>query len=532
MTATATTFGSPQWRPFVAALLSAVFPGAGQWFAGRRGRAILYAIPFAATVGAGVWVVSRGRVELVSLLVQPAWITAFTAANVALAVLRLTAAIDAYREEGGRWFSMVSAGTAIVVLALMLPHVVVGMYASDLVGLLETVFVTDDAIGAASTDAARYRGAASASTVPVPAEERGSIVVLADGVLLNQPDGVQRTVTPAFGQLPQTALDMSDGLGRVTVLLAGGDAGPGRSGLRTDVMIVATLDTETNSAVLFSVSRELVGFPVPARWERLFHWREEVFWEAAVSWWEAGTSLATDPPPEEFEPEGIWPDRYNSVYPYTQGVVEAYYPGSPDPSMDALADTLELSLGIPIPFWILVDMQGFVDLVDAIGGVDVNALEPMHVTFSPEREDAEEIRIDIDPGRHHLDGRLALAYVRNRSDSNDLVRTRRQRCMLREVAASLDPLTVISNFGAISDAIRSNATTNIPLRLVPELVGVAGNLDRDRISTMAFEAGYYGPDRNYRGLHIVDVERVRAKVRSALGGLGEGEPATGADECA
>jgi anionic cell wall polymer biosynthesis LytR-Cps2A-Psr (LCP) family protein len=199
--------------------------------------------------------------------------------------------------------------------------------------------------------------------------------------------------------------------------------------------------------------------------------------------------------------------------------------------MEALADTLELTLGIPIPFWVLVDMQGFVDLVDAIGGVDVNALEPMHVTFSPERVGAEEIRIDIEPGRHHLDGRTALAYVRNRSDSNDLVRTRRQRCMLREVASSLDPLTLLANFGEITDAIEHNATTNIPLRLLPSLVEVAGGLDRGAITTMAFQSGYYGPDRNYRGLHIVDVERVRQKVRSVLNELSVEEPVAGDDEC-
>ena len=57
---------------------------------------------------------------------------------------------------------------------------------------------------------------------------------------------------------------------RITILLAGGDAGPGRWSLRTDVMIVATLNLETDKAVLFSVSRDMINPPLPEAWDESF----------------------------------------------------------------------------------------------------------------------------------------------------------------------------------------------------------------------------------------------------------------------
>ena len=525
-------------RPWLAAVLSVLVPGAGQFYAGARRRSLWFAIPFAAALAVGVWLLLQGRIGLVSILVRPGWLIGLSIANVAVAVLRIWAAVDAYFVAGGRWRTAVAAATAGFVLFAMTPHAVAGAYAADLLGLLRTVFVTDEPVAAAAAHAGRYQGMVGSGTAFEPAsvttgDPNRSIVVLDDGILLDQPDGVQRRVTPHFGQIPPANINpFEEEVDRITVLLAGGDAGPGRSGERTDVMIVASLDVRTGTAALFSVSRELVGFPLPSAWDQVYFDREEYFWELARRAEESGRSRATDPPPEEFEPTGIWPDRINAIYPYTRDALGGYYPLSPDPGMDALADTLEIALGMDIPYWILVDMQGFVDLVNAIGGVDVTSPVPMHVVFSPEREGAEDIEIEISAGRHHLDGRLALAYVRNRSDSSDYERTRRQRCLLQEVALSLDPLTVLARFGAITDAIERNATSNIPLRFLPDLVEAVGELDRDRIVTMAFQASArHAPDSNYRGLRIIDVNRVRQTVDWVLGGMTTGALPDVEDEC-
>ena len=69
--------------------------------------------------------------------------------------------------------------------------------------------------------------------------------------------------------------------------------------------------------------------------------------------------------------------------------------------------------------------------------------ETMDVGFSPAREGEDPVVVTIaEPGTYHLDGHQALAFVRNRTNTNDAARMRRQRCTLRALAAEIDPVTV------------------------------------------------------------------------------------------
>jgi polyisoprenyl-teichoic acid--peptidoglycan teichoic acid transferase len=319
---------------------------------------------------------------------------------------------------------------------------------------------------------------------------------------------------------------------RITVLLVGGDAGPGRSGLRTDAMVIASVDTRTNRAVLITVSRELTGFPLPQAVEdadRVVA-RQALMWNLAVAAEEAGTSRATQPLPEEPDP-CCWLDRINALYPSTRGLSRVY-PGSPDPGLEALRASLSEGLGLRIDYFMMVDMGGFVDVVDAIGGIRVTSRESMHVRLSPAKEGEDWFVLDIEPGVHHFDGRTALAYMRNRTGSSDIDRTRRQRCLMSEVAGQIDAFTVLRRLEVISAVMQRHTTTNIPLRLLPTLVTVVGALDRTDIATIAVEPVGAAQERDYRGLPVVDLDSVRSLVRRALDGLGAEEPPVATDECA
>jgi len=353
-----------------------------------------------------------------------------------------------------------------------LDQVLLGQRAARLIGLLDSVFV-DDARVATEQLRARFSAEAARSAGPIPAVST-STTAAALGLLPQYPDGLGRPVRTYYGNVSEAEIEPID-IDRITVLLAGGDAGPGRTGLRTDVMILASIDPVTHEAVLVSISRELTGFILPRELQKPLEWRQDTLWSLAEQAEDVGNSLATDPLPEEMDP-AVWLDRINAVYPYSS-TLDALYPGGIDPGMEALRQTLQQTLGIRIDFYVLVDFAGFVDMVDAIGGIDVTAREPMHVQFSPAKEGEEDTIINIQPGRHHFDGRLALAYVRNRSDSSDLVRTRRQRCLLREIAAQLDPLTVFVNFNALATAIGDHTTTNLPIRLLPNLISAVAQLD-------------------------------------------------------
>jgi polyisoprenyl-teichoic acid--peptidoglycan teichoic acid transferase len=481
----------------------------------------------AALVTATVAVGAQGSIFTLRLLVQPRWVAAIIVANAAVAVVRLWAALDAYA-VGRRAVARPSAPVMVLAVAalgavLVVPHVVVGSKAAALLDLLDTVFVAEDP----HVRFPERHAPATTGDTPIVASSRTSP---SGPLLLDSPDGVPRPVRPSWASLPPPMSPPLDDE-RITLLLVGGDAGPGRSGLRTDAMVIATVDLSTGRAALISVSRELTGFPLPPAVAdgRAVVDRQDLLRRLALAAEERGDTRATRAVPPEIDP-CCWLDRINALYPFTRGLGWAY-PGAVDPGLEALRESLEVGLALRIDYYVMVDMAGFEDVVDAVGGIRVTSRESMHVRFSPAREGDDWTVIDIEPGVHHFDGRTALAYMRNRTGSSDVDRTRRQRCLIREVGGRLDAGTVLLRFEAISRALQRHTTTNIPLRILPGLVTAVGELDRSDIGTVAIEPGPLATERDYRGLPVVDLVEARAAVRRLLDGLeGHGEPVT-ADEC-
>jgi LCP family protein required for cell wall assembly len=537
-----------------AAVLSALVPGAGQWYAGRRRRAlVIVALAGAATAGAFL-LASRDPFWLLETFVQPRWLWAVFAGNVVVGVLRVAAALDAYRLVAG---SLPRRPGPVAVAALLsgfiaVPHVVVGDYtlaAIDLTGvfvdeppaplaereaeLLAAGFTDDDLGPVIVTPPADPEPGGTFAPRPLPPDAfaTGKELIPYDDRFPDRPELVPTEAT-AY-DAPFEPFEDRFGADRVTVLLAGGDAGPGRWSLRTDVMIVATVDLTTDTAVLFGVSRNLSRAPLPAGFG-------DAFWDMQLQYaWREEKQDAEEegrrPVPideETYQSCDCFPDRLNALWTYTNTWVRTF-PEAPDPGMEMLRRTLSLVLGLDIDYYVLVDFAGFVDLVDAIGGVEVNLEIPMDVAFSPAREGEDPVAIDLEPGRHHLDGRQALAYVRNRDDSDDNTRMRRQRCMLRAVADAADVGTLVSAFPEIAEAISSSTTTDIPLSVVPDLIRIAAALDADRVATVGIGYPNHHDGLDYRGQPIIDVAKVRATVQEALAGAAAG--GTGAiftgDEC-
>jgi anionic cell wall polymer biosynthesis LytR-Cps2A-Psr (LCP) family protein len=161
-------------------------------------------------------------------------------------------------------------------------------------------------------------------------------------------------------------------------------------------------------------------------------------------------------------------------------------------------------------------MAAFVDLIEAIGGVEVYVQEPLEAEVSPPREGDPWAEIDVDVGWQDLDGPEALAYVRARKGSSDYARMQRQRCMLRAIAAKSTPLTLLRGFGGIVDALDGSLVTDIPVSFAPDLLSMAAKLDFSDVATFGFRPGYYAEEKNILRYSIPDVERIRSKIRSVI----------------
>jgi len=534
-------------RPGLAAILSAVVPGAGQWYGGRVRRAILVFLPTLVLVAlmAAFW--SRGAIRIIELLVQPSVLWTLLGVNLAVLLWRGFVVVDAFQvARGGThpgWIAVVVL--SVTLLAVAAPHVVFVAYDLEAIDLLESVFVDGDVATPVFEEDPPPSTTPSTPGEPVPIEVPDPALVAAPIIVTPRStrnlifrsgvgDPVAIASWPDIISNPVPAIDLvpavdTEGVNRITILLAGGDAGPGRGGLRTDTIIVATLDTTTGRAALMSIPRNLIQVPLKPEYDLAFIDLEQQItpWDVRRAW----TDNNGDGVADQYAPCHCFPDQINAIYPFTRGWTETY-PDEVDPGMATLRDSIELLLGIEIDFYALVNMSGFVRVVDALGGVRVYVTNSVNTEVSPAREGEDWIEVHIRPGWRRLNGHQALAYVRERKTSSDYVRMTRQRCMLKAVAASADPVTIVTRFASLSRAVKSSVRTDIPLDYLPTLVAQTAALDFDDIVTVGFTPPEYAPTANHRNQPIPDLAAIRAKVQEIL----TADPATlteapGESEC-
>jgi LCP family protein required for cell wall assembly len=240
--------------------------------------------------------------------------------------------------------------------------------------------------------------------------------------------------------------------GRYNILLLGGDAGADRDGLRPDSLTVASIDAETGEAVLIGLPRNLELTPFVA-----------------------GSPLA-DKYPEGYGAYGCDVDvcLLNSIYTEAELVTPELYPDAAangsSPGIEAMRDAVESITGLGIQYYALIDMQGFSDLIDSLGGVTINVEEAV-----PIHADAEFTIVAewIQPGVQVMDGYHALWYARSRHDTTDYDRMERQRKLQQAVIEQFTPSNVLTKVQAIAATSSKVVTTDIPQGSLPYFVNLA-----------------------------------------------------------
>jgi LCP family protein required for cell wall assembly len=244
---------------------------------------------------------------------------------------------------------------------------------------------------------------------------------------------------------------------RVNVLLLGGDGGADRTGVRTDTMILASIDTRSGRTVLISLPRNMMKTQFPT-----------------------GTEMA-----RRF-PNGF-NDMLNSVYTYASDDKTAV-PGAKYPGAELIKEAFAWTIAQPVDYFVLVNLDGFRDIVDAFGGVtiDVDRRLPIGGSHDANGNVIEQPHAYLEPGKRKLTGYEALWYGRSRFDSDDYARMNRQRCLLGAIAKQASPIKVLTNFTQLASAAKRIILTDIPRKALPDLLVLANKAKHIKITSLTF----------------------------------------------
>jgi LCP family protein required for cell wall assembly len=463
--------------PGLAAFLSFVLPGLGQSSTGRIRRGLFFAIPTLAVPALGLALLLRDRVAMLGILLEPGVLETLLAINVVLAAFHLLAVIDAHRlarrRRGGSW----TKASAFVLTALLLATVA-------LHGALEGV---------------GYQAYGTVAAVFLPGGGNGEFAIPVPSFAPTpEPTATPRNTrppavsTPSPTQGPAWAAD-----GRLNVLLIGADSGPGRWSLRTDSMEVLSIDVASGRAALFGFPRNELNVPLPPESAGAFS-------------------------------KGRYPGLLNSLYVYAMEH-ETQFPGGDARGFRAVSGAIQQMIGMPLDGVVVVDLNGFVRLVDAIGGLWINIPSPVYDDRYPLENGSGDVTLSLKAGCQHLKGHYALAYARTRHQDSDYNRMGRQQLVLNALAHQVDPLALLPKIPDLLSIAKDDLWTTFAPGDAVDLASLANRVDRHSVQNIRFI-----PPTVPESLTDAGLKRIQDAVRFAfdtpppsVGPSGSAAPATG-----
>ncbi len=442
-----------------AAFRSSIVPGWGQMVTERvfLGRLLVFVTGMLAIAALTVFLFVE-PIEIAAWLANPDVLLAIVLANLAFLLIRLFSTGHAWLVGGGRrWFAVL-----LLAVIVAIPHAAIAWVGLETRDALLGVFPE------AEQPLAAPASTSTTTTTTMPTTTTTPFVVT--------------PVASAPGEVATPVIDRSQaafwrpfGEERLNVLLLGGDAGPGRRGLRTDTMLVVSIDPVSGDTALIGIPRNFGGVTL-----------------------KDGTEVPVK--------------LLNAVYGWGHRNPAGFE--GPDPGATATKEVIENITGLEIDHFMLVDLTGFAELVDAFGGVSLDVVRPINgPLYDPEGGGYEMVRIE--PGEQLLDGDHALAYARARYGTSDYSRMGRQRCIISSMARDADMADLVSRLPDIMDVIEAHTTTDLPVEMVPDLIRLSARVESEHIRVIGFDSKWR-TGRTVEGAAIPDVARIREAVRTII----------------
>ena len=180
---------------------------------------------------------------------------------------------------------------------------------------------------------------------------------------------------------------------------------------------------------------------------------------------------------------------------------QAYLLGGGGPQGVALTmETIHQDFGIYIDHYAWVGLDGFIKVIDTVGGVDIDTIHPITDDLYPDdacncARDAYAVKpLYIAPGPQHLNGQEALEYVRSRHADliGDFGRSVRQQQILTQLKNKLDNPAIISKMTELANALNGHVKTDMEMTQVFQLMNFARTLDQNKIKRITLVLQHNG----------------------------------------
>ena len=291
--------------------------------------------------------------------------------------------------------------------------------------------------------------------------------------------GRQVTLPGAVGAvLPGVdAKGTSGGNEPINILVMGLDRRPdeGSEPTRSDTLFILRIDPTTDSAAIVGIPRDLM-VDIPFK-----------------------------------DGSGSYQDRVNTVY--VQGELQEYDGGG----IGLMKQVLEEEpFSVHIDKYVIIDFSGFEQLIDALGGVDVDVPDEVFDPYYSETElPGDYLPQHFYPGNQHMDGVTALAYSRIRFSSDDLDRIQRQQRVIFAAIDKAKSADVLKNPLALWDEYNATIQTDIPRALIPGYGDLANQVKDDLLAVSLGSA--VTPYTTSQGAQVLigDPERI-SKIMTSI----------------
>jgi LCP family protein required for cell wall assembly len=502
--------------PVLTAFLSFVFPGLGQIYAWRTQRGVLWAMPMLVVIVGAVFVLLGGKNSLTEFLTADRAL-ALVIFDFVFFVYHAAAMVDAYVVAGGTWGKgPAMTRTAPLLLAVLVAltivlHGVPGtwiyayyQFASSQSGhtgvIVQTTFAPET-LKPSTSPLLPPSATAGSTATGTPTASHGAAETA------TPPDvNAEPTDTPTPSRDPNASIkpkvcpaapDMSGWKpaddGRLNILLVGSDSrsddGVSAASLRTDSMLLLSVDIADCKAALFSFPRNMTDVPADSV-------------TRYPDWLTIPTETAGNYGGYLF---GLWRDAAASPsqYPGSDGVSggDCQQQFDCERGWRALTYAIQQMAGVSLDGVIAVNLKGFVGIVQNLPGSGVWLDIPDPLSDDAYYNSQQQLYpVNFQKGCQFLGPEDTLAYSRSRHQDSDYQRERRQQFVLQSIRRQLDPIALLPHIPGLLQAVQANLFMTFSSDDFPYLAQVASRVDADRLYQYDFAPAHLVPLGSMQGM--------------------------------